>query len=90
MEVDSLSIYPMAPGATETCQTVSWRNRSSSGPVRGCDAFKQCVSNSVQMSHEKNLGWLGYTGDYTAQLYGDYNKPLERSGFFVAQTFSVA
>ena len=24
----------------------------------------------------KNLGWLGYIGDYTTQLYMDYNKPL--------------
>ena len=29
-----------------------------------------------QMSHEKNPGWLGYIGDYTTQLYRDYNKPL--------------
>ena len=25
---------------------------------------------------KKNLGWLGYIGDYTAQLYRDYNKPV--------------
>ena len=24
----------------------------------------------------KNTGWLSYTGDYTTQLYWDYNKPL--------------
>ena len=29
----------------------------------------------VHMSNEKNPGSLGYTGDYTTQLYGDYNKP---------------
>ena len=29
-----------------------------------------------QLSHEKNPGWLGFIGDYTIQLYGDYNKPL--------------
>ena len=28
------------------------------------------------ISQEKNPGWLGYIGDYTTQLYGDYNKPL--------------
>ena len=28
------------------------------------------------VSNEKNLGWLGYIGDYTTQLYRDYNKPL--------------
>ena len=29
-----------------------------------------------QVSHEKNLDWLGYIGDYTTQLYGDFNKPI--------------
>ena len=29
-----------------------------------------------QVSNEKSLGWLGYIGDYTTQLYSDYNKPL--------------
>ena len=28
------------------------------------------------LSNEKSSGWLGYIGDYTTQLYGDYNKPL--------------
>ncbi len=28
------------------------------------------------MSNEKNPGWLGYIGDYTTQLYRDYNTPL--------------
>ena len=31
---------------------------------------------SIHVSHEKNPGWLGYLGDYTTQLYRDYNKPL--------------
>ena len=26
----------------------------------------------VQVSHEKNPGWLGYIGDYTTQSYRDY------------------
>ncbi len=29
-----------------------------------------------QMSNETYPGWLGYIGDYTTQLYKDYNKPL--------------
>ena len=33
-------------------------------------------TQKAQMSNEKNLGWLGYIGDYTTQLYRDYNKPL--------------
>ena len=28
------------------------------------------------LSNEKNPGCLGYIGDYTTQLYGDYNKPF--------------
>ena len=31
------------------------------------------------MSKEKKRGWLGYIGDYTAQVNRDYNKPLEGS-----------
>ena len=33
-------------------------------------------STNPHLSNEENLGWLGYIGDYTTQLYGDYNKPL--------------
>ena len=28
------------------------------------------------LSNEKIPGWLDYIGEYTTQLYGDYNKPL--------------
>ena len=31
----------------------------------------------IQLSNEKSPGCLGYTGDYTTQLYRDYNKPLD-------------
>ena len=34
------------------------------------------IESIVQLSHEKNPGWLGYIRDSTTQLYGDYNKPL--------------
>ena len=30
------------------------------------------------MSNEKNLGWLGCIGDYTTQLYRDYNITIIR------------
>ena len=29
----------------------------------------------AKQSNEKGTGWLGYVGDYTTQLYRDYNKP---------------
>ncbi len=34
------------------------------------------IGKGGHMSNEKNPGWLGYMGDYTTQLYKDYNKPL--------------
>ena len=51
----------------------------------GASKLPSCQINSVSsdecvlernMSNEKNPGCFGYIGDYTAQLYGDYNKPL--------------
>ena len=33
-------------------------------------------SSKNHVSNEKNPGWLDYIGDYTTQLYRDYNKPL--------------
>ena len=53
------------------------------------------------MSNEKSPGCLGYIGDYTTQLCGDYNKPLQgsllnnqyfmesRRFFFVAQISTI-
>ena len=35
---------------------------------------KQCPKN--HLSNEQNPGCLGYLGDYTTQLCGDYNKSL--------------
>ena len=37
--------------------------------VRGCRERE----GEGQMSHEKNLGWLFDIGDYTTQVYGDWN-----------------
>ena len=34
------------------------------------------MTNGYQMSNEKQPGCLGYIGDYTTQIYGDYSKPL--------------
>ena len=30
----------------------------------------------ILLINEKNPGWLGCIGDYTAQFYRDFNKPL--------------
>ena len=41
------------------------------------DSFNKPSDFKGQLSNEKRApGWLGYIGDYTAQLYRDYNKPL--------------
>ena len=32
-----------------------------------------CIRDQTHLSNDKNLGWLGYIGDYTTQLYRDYN-----------------
>ena len=35
------------------------------------------VMGAIHVNHEKRApGWLGYIGDYTTQLFRDYNKPL--------------
>ena len=34
------------------------------------------LSTSSLLSNEKNPGCLGCIGDYTTQLYRDYNKPI--------------
>ena len=40
------------------------------------ETFPPITQQMCQMSNEKNLAWLGYTRDYTTQLYRDYNEPL--------------
>ena len=36
-----------------------------------------CLVNFGKTTEQwKKPGWLGYIGDYTTQLYRDYNKPL--------------
>ena len=47
------------------------RSRSRTGQRRPCFG-----KNHYQMSSEKTPGYLGYIGDYTTQVYRDYNKPL--------------
>ena len=37
---------------------------------------KMRLFTMAQMSSVENPGWLFDIGDYTTQLYGDYNKPI--------------
>ena len=41
-----------------------------------CSSDNQIQLSKIQLSNEKNPGWLGYIGDYTTQVYRDYNKAL--------------
>ena len=38
------------------------------------DFHRGSMDGIPQLSNEKNLGWLFDRGDYTTQIYGDYNK----------------
>ena len=50
----------------------------------GSEAIKRYIQDSPLMrhdettttQHEKKTGWLLGIGDYTTQVYGDYNKPM--------------
>ena len=53
---------------------VCWGQRSA-----GWGTLRKDAEKFHHLSNEKNLGWLGYIGDYTTQLYTDYNKPLQGS-----------
>ena len=57
------------PGFSWLTWDVFWRN-----PVKSGKLLRKELKQHV--SHEKNPGWLFGIGDYTTQLYGDYNKPL--------------
>ena len=46
------------------------------GPCSLCRPHHGKTLNKKHVSNEKNLGWLGYIGDYTTQLYREYNNPL--------------
>ena len=56
---------------------LSEKKMMSSGTV-GCWSLVVgvCPGWWNNLSNERNPGWLGYIGDYTTQLYRDYNKPL--------------
>ena len=73
-------------GFSSHSQHVFLRNQKSGGIWSRCiwvempKGYHRCEGNviteSLHLSNEKNPGWLGYVGDYTTQLYRDYNKPL--------------
>ena len=40
------------------------------------EVFPTKIGVCLKMSSVQNPGCWGYIGDYTTQLYGDYNKPI--------------
>ena len=54
--------------------------KKSSAGHRGCQgqlaAFLEQQKSKYHLSSVQNLGWLGYIGGYTTQLYRDYSKPI--------------
>ena len=56
--------YPVISGASDWAHLPSVsRNQAWHG-------------QGIFLSNENYPGWLGYVGDYTTQLYGDFNKPI--------------
>ena len=60
-------VPPIPTWAPGTWEIPNWLSQKSSWVF---------VCWYTQLSNEKNLGWLDYIGDYTTQLYGDFNTPL--------------
>ena len=51
-----------------------WNPRDVANIKKKTKRFRSFLKQ--HLSNENNPGWLGYIGDYTIQLYRDYNKPL--------------
>ena len=67
----------LVPQSVRLCMRSDW----SIGLMQECRNYMHPVppkmkSEINQLKNEKKSGCLRYIGDYTTQLYGDYNKPL--------------
>jgi len=54
----------------------SWAGAEKAEQDGATERGKSVAVAVFHLSHEKFPGCLGYIGDYTTHLYGDYNKPL--------------
>ena len=50
-------------------------------PFLGIPQFIDTPKFCWHMSNEKYPGCLGFVGDYTTQLYRDYNKPIYKDAY---------
>ena len=65
------STFALAP----LCDLVSWSNSLGDERLNYLVLYRDYFF--PQLSHEKRApGWLGFIGDYTIQLYRDYNQIL--------------
>ena len=85
--ISSVSYYPTLLAANPSgdivnCVLRMWIMPRDNGlwpqASRVLGSFHDCLSPTVNdhMSSVQNPGWLFDIGDYTTQLYGDYNKPF--------------
>ena len=64
------------------CHPFDINNPKNSAKHRHLGSFQHALSSPFTRQktlcepRKKKPGWLGYMGDYTTQLYRDYNKPL--------------
>ncbi len=54
----------------------SYVSLSGLAPFSGVKLLASFQGLYFYLSSVQNPGWLGYIGDYTTQLYRDYNTPL--------------
>ena len=38
--------------------------------------YLKSIHSRERLEPRKKTGWLGYKGDYTTEIYRDYNNPL--------------
>ncbi len=77
-----MEFSPSNIGGTEIHQTIyvfahSIQMEEPTHTDRDGKALEEKVR--LQVSNEKNPGCFAYIGDYTTQLYRDFNKPLKGS-----------
>ena len=54
---------------------IPWDSQSGENIQNNLGKLKRPQPTSLNVSNEKDIGWLFDIGDCTTQLYGDYNNP---------------
>ena len=66
----------LSPDWSFICQANGWAIHIQQELSLSPWGINKLMRKKREVSNEKNPGWLGYVGDYTTQLYRDYNEPL--------------